>query len=448
MRTIEIGRDYRLAGSKTYEGWSSLIHMRLFSNRSEKKRIFTLCLFAVLTVMPLAVLSFSLGHYLVLDNQVLGFVTVVGLMVPLTLVIALLLSSRLQSKHSTPIERLTDVLRTVSQERDYAIRIGKKGEDGIGGLIEEVNAILQQMEVQEKKVKEYRLELDQRISKSTEILTQVNITQERLILELHEANRAKSEFLANMSHEIRTPLNHILGFSELVLDPQFGELNDTQKEFLSDVVSSSRHLLSLINEILDLSKIEAGKMTLDLTTVAPKGLLEKSLGIVREKALKGGIRLSICLDDLPETFQGDERKLRQVLYNLLSNAVKFTGNGGQVTLAARRVHCRIQEGHRWAYPEELEMVTENGGDPDPSTGEVRECLEITVSDTGIGLKEEDQQRIFQPFEQVRGSIAGQVQGTGLGLTLTKRMVEMHGGKIWVKSAGKDRGSAFGFIIPI
>jgi PAS domain S-box-containing protein len=237
------------------------------------------------------------------------------------------------------------------------------------------------------------------------------------------ANRTKTEFLANMSHELRTPLNHIIGFTELLVDKKCGELNEMQEEFLGDVLGSSNHLLSLINDILDLSKVEAGKMELDLTEVNLRALLENSLNMVRGKACNHGIQLSTDLNGIPTVIQADERKLKQIMYNLMSNAVKFTPDGGSVTLRA-----------------ELTM-----GRSDDLNGRF---VKISVIDSGIGIKIEDQKRVFDQFEQVENADLGRtIQGTGLGLALTKRLVELHGGEIWVESEGEGRGCTFTLTFP-
>ena len=253
-----------------------------------------------------------------------------------------------------------------------------------------------------------------------------------------EANRAKSDFLANMSHELRTPLNHILGFTELVVDKQAGDLNREQQEYLEDVLGSGRHLLSLINDILDLSKVEAGKLELEVSEVNLRGLLESSLTMVKEKALKHGIRLSQKIDGVPDWIGADQRKLKQILYNLLANAVKFTPEGGTVVLAARSLSYR-QDG--W--------VAGNGqGVEIPSQlPEESRWVEVSVRDTGIGLKKENLERIFSPFEQADNTAGRRYQGTGLGLSLTRRLVELHGGKCWAESEGEGKGSKFNFVIP-
>jgi signal transduction histidine kinase len=256
------------------------------------------------------------------------------------------------------------------------------------------------------------------------------------------ASRAKSEFLANMSHELRTPLNHIIGFTELVVDKQFGGLNEAQEEYLNDALHSSRHLLSLINDILDLSRVEAGKLALEVTDVDLRMLLENSLTMVKEKALKHRIRLSVDMDGVPDTIQADERKLRQIMYNLLSNAVKFTPDGGAVTLSARPLSFT---GGHWVTREGQPVGLPLDRDDPLMRGEG--LIDISVQDTGIGIKREDLKRIFDPFEQVESSASRRYQGTGLGLSLTKTLVELHGGKIWAESEGEGKGSKFIFVIP-
>jgi signal transduction histidine kinase len=262
------------------------------------------------------------------------------------------------------------------------------------------------------------------------------------------ANRSKSEFLANMSHELRTPLNHIIGFAELLLDKHFGELNDQQDEYLNDIHQSSKHLLSLINDILDLSKVEAGKLDLEFDDVELMSVLKNSLVMIKEKAMKNGINLTTNADANELPIQADKRKLKQIIYNLLSNAVKFTNSGGSIWLNVCKVDCLIRPGLRWDDPEYLKILEEG------VQGKINEdkppikCVKISVSDTGIGLNYEDRERVFKPFEQADGSASRRYQGTGLGLSLTKRLVQLHGGKIWVESDGEGKGSTFSFVLPI
>ena len=268
-----------------------------------------------------------------------------------------------------------------------------------------------------------------------EILQRKN-TENKLVFEkqkAEEANKAKSEFLANMSHELRTPLNHIIGFTDLVYSGRCGDLSATQVEYLGDVLSSSRHLLSLINDILDLSKVEAGKMELELTDIHLLSLFNRSLKMVREKALKHQIQFSMKIEDNLDTILADERKLKQVLYNLLSNATKFTPDGGNITLTAER--CDDAGQHAG--------VTE----PDKSIALTSNWLKISICDSGIGIKRDDLERIFKSFEQADGSSSRHYQGTGLGLSLTRRLIELHGGRIWAESPGPDHGSTFSFILP-
>jgi GAF domain-containing protein len=231
--------------------------------------------------------------------------------------------------------------------------------------------------------------------------------------QIEAANRHKSEFLANMSHELRTPLNAIIGFSEVLGERMFGELNEKQAEYTDDILSSGRHLLSLINEILDLSKVEAGRMELELTKFDLPLAIDNARTFVRERATKHGINLDVVVDERLGDYVGDERKIKQILLNLLSNAVKFTPEGGRIGIEAKQADGSI---------------------------------EISVSDTGIGIAPQDQPKIFEEFRQVGSDYAHKVEGTGLGLTLAKKFVELHGGKIWVKSE-VGKGSTFSFTLP-
>jgi signal transduction histidine kinase len=247
------------------------------------------------------------------------------------------------------------------------------------------------------------------------------IQNARLFREIEEknyqveaANRHKSEFLANMSHELRTPLNAIIGFSEVLGERMFGELNEKQAEYTDDILSSGRHLLSLINEILDLSKIEAGRVELELAQFDLPVAIDNARTFVRERAVKHGIRLDVDVDEGLGDYVGDERKVKQILLNLLSNAVKFTPEGGRIAIHARKTNSSV---------------------------------EISVSDTGIGIAPEDQATIFDEFRQVGGDYAHKKEGTGLGLTLAKKFIELHGGQIWVESE-VGKGSTFTFTLPI
>jgi PAS domain S-box-containing protein len=323
-------------------------------------------------------------------------------------------------------------------EQSAAFLKDKKG--NLTGSIASIRDITDRKRHQEELKKAYN-ELEVRVNERTAELKQAKETSE-------VASRTKSEFLANMSHELRTPLNHIIGFTELVVDKRFGDLNETQEEYLVDVLDSSKHLLLLINDILDLSKVEAGKLELEASGIDPRILIDNSLLMFKEKFFKHGIELSTDVDHIPETITADERKLKQILYNLLSNAVKFTSDGGKVCLSAKMVDCIVRPGLRSGDPESLQIIAGGNGMGEIKGKKHRKCVKFSVSDTGIGIKPEDQERIFSPFEQVEGSASRKYQGTGLGLSLTKKLVELHGGKIWVKSEGEGKGSTFSFSIPV
>jgi len=261
------------------------------------------------------------------------------------------------------------------------------------------------------------------------------------------ANRVKSEFLANMSHELRTPLNHIIGFTELVLDSNLGKLNDTQKGYLTDVCDSGKHLLSIVNDLLDLANIEAGRQKIDLSEVNLRELLKNSMVVVEDIAAKHRIQLSLDMDGVPEVIKSDRRVLKQTMHNLLSNALKFTEDQGLVTISATMVDCYTRPGRRRGDPESFQVILDPMSNERESGATYQKCVEIAVSDTGIGIRSEDHDRIFNRLEQVDCTLQKKYQGTGLGLALTKSQVELAGGKIWVESDGKDKGSIFRFIIP-
>ena len=231
--------------------------------------------------------------------------------------------------------------------------------------------------------------------------------------EVEAANRHKSEFLANMSHELRTPLNAIIGFSDVLAERMFGEINPKQGEYLGDIRASGQHLLSLINDILDLSKVEAGKMELQPSRFSLADALQSVAMMVRERAAGRGIGLSTQIDPAIGLVEADERKVKQVVLNLLTNAVKFTRPGGQVQLRATRA-----------------------GDG----------VSVAITDTGVGIAPADQARVFEEFAQARAGAAGEQEGTGLGLTLSRKLVELHGGTIWVESE-LGKGSTFTFTLP-
>jgi PAS domain S-box-containing protein len=256
--------------------------------------------------------------------------------------------------------------------------------------------------------------------------------------ELQDASRMKSEFLANMSHELRSPLNSIVGFSEVLRDGLVGEMTDKQRGFIGDIFNSGMHLVSLINDILDLSKVEAGKMTLELEPVLISSLLANSLSIVREKAAAHHIRVAA---DAPEglgSIRADARKVKQIVYNLLSNAVKFTADGGQVTLRASRVP-RAEVGQLSGAWTGRCLPLADSTFP--------EFLKISVTDSGIGISGDVLERLFKPFNQIDSGLARKFEGTGLGLALVKLLAELHGGAVAVESA-VGQGSCFTVWLPL
>ncbi len=247
----------------------------------------------------------------------------------------------------------------------------------------------------------------------------IAIENSRLFQELEQKNRQleiadrhKSEFLANMSHELRTPLNAIIGFSEVLKDGLFGDLQPKQSEYISDIHGSGHHLLSLINDILDLSKIEAGRMELAVTKFDLPSAVDNAVMLVRERAQRRQVGLTVQVDKRLNSFAGDERKFKQILLNLLSNAVKFTPEGGTISVAA---------------------------------GPTDDGIQVAVADTGIGIAPQHQAAIFEAFTQVGTDYATKREGTGLGLTLAKQFVEMHGGRMWVESQ-PSKGATFTFTL--
>ena len=281
-------------------------------------------------------------------------------------------------------------------------------------LIQELQSHSQSLE---RKVKERTLEirqmnkqLERRVAERTADLSRANA-------ELGQVVRAKDEFLANMSHELRTPLNGILILSEILLEQIRGPVNERQAKSLQTIQASGNHLLSLINDILDLSKIEAGKLDLQLKTVAVEDICHTSLQFVREQAHQKQIRLAFQSDDSVAKMEADPRRLKQILINLLSNAVKFTTDGGQVTMT---------------------VLSGNG----------ESAVHFTVEDTGIGISDEDLPRLFKPFSQLDTSLTREHEGSGLGLVLVSRLVELHGGSVQVESEGiPGKGSRFSVSLP-
>jgi len=328
---------------------------------------------------------------------------------------ALLLAAFLAAGVGLSVLLARHLVRPIKQMRTSAARIGAGAyderieldrRDELGGLADELNGMAASLQASVRG-------LEQRVEDRTQELQQALAELSQKGSQLEVASRHKSEFLANMSHELRTPLNAIIGFSQVLRQRMFGEINAKQEEYLDDILASGNHLLDLINDVLDLSKVEAGEVELDVATFSLREALERGVVMVRERATRNGVRLSLELAPDIDLVDGDERRVRQVVFNLLSNAVKFTPRDGSVVVASAR---------------------ENG-----------EVL-VSVTDTGPGIAVDDQERIFEEFQQTDVGVQ-QREGTGLGLALSKRLVELHRGRIWVESR-TGHGSRFVFTLPI
>jgi signal transduction histidine kinase len=302
-----------------------------------------------------------------------------------------------------------DNINETGEWDDNNLAVLRMSAEIIGNALERKQATDQLAKLNEE-LKSFNLQLETKVEERTKQL-------EEAVSIAEASNQAKSEFLASMSHELRTPLNAIIGFSEVLREKYFGDLNEKQAEYIVDIVDSGKHLLSLINDVLDLSKIEAGKMELDVSEVKISDLLQNSLVMIKEKALAHSISLDLQIaDNINGTkIKADERRLKQVMFNLLSNSAKFTPDGGAIKIEARK--------------DEKELT-------------------ISVSDTGMGMTPQEQKRLFEAFYQASGGIKGKTPGTGLGLAITKSIVEKHGGKIWMESEGTNKGSKFTFTLPI
>ena len=268
-------------------------------------------------------------------------------------------------------------------------------------------------------------------------LKAIEQTLQQKNVELQDASRMKSEFLANMSHELRTPLNAIIGFSEVLGDGLLGDLTDQQRGFIGDIFSSGKHLLSLINDILDLSKVEAGKMILDLEPVQMSGLIANSMSIIREKAASRRIELVTDIPGDLESIQADARKVKQIVYNLLSNAVKFANEGGAVTLQVTRVpRSEVGKVNQMVNSRSFPLAKSSYG----------EFLKISVTDIGMGIPVDGLERLFKPFSQIDSGLARKFEGTGLGLAMVKLLVDLHCGAVAVEST-EGKGSCFSVWLP-
>jgi signal transduction histidine kinase len=275
-------------------------------------------------------------------------------------------------------------------ENNTQKHIEVRGNDEIANLIEEINDMFERILISNRQLLEAKEEAEY-------------------------SSKSKSEFLRNMSHELRTPLNHIIGFSQLMKDGIPGPVNDTQKEYLEDVLSSSSHLLSLINDLLDLSRIESGKAVLTFEALNINNIILETMEMYQTNGKNRQLMFIFNNGSLPETIMADKRMIIQILHNLISNAVKFTVDKGNITI-----------------------VTES---------KKKEII-VSIKDTGIGLEANSMDKIFESFSQVEADLTRKFEGTGLGLALTKNLVELHGGRIWAESCGLGKGSTFTFTLPI
>lgn len=384
-------------------------------------------------------------------SQMQIYTAIVLTIVAISSFLAYLISCRLQSVISLPILDLVQTMKQVSIDKVYSIRAIKENDDEVGQLFDGFNQMLARIQVRDEELESHRGMLEKEVEQRTLELRETNAELTRIVSELkvakdvaEAANLAKSQFVANMSHEFRTPLNHIIGFIEMIVDRHFGDLTKEQSEYLNICLQSSRHLLLLINDVLDLSKVEAGKLVLQPDIIALYNLIDGIRKRFDDQGRKKNIQLKTELDKMPEYIVADERKLRQVLYNLLSNAFKFTPDGGNITLKA----CVLS----FKSDRVIDNPPETGRLPASLDDAFRYvhpyCLWVTITDTGIGMRPEVLKKIFNPFEQIENLYTRLHDGTGLGLALSKSFVEIHGGVIWAESDGENKGSRFDFVIPV
>ena len=322
------------------------------------------------------------------------------------LLLAIVTSIALARRMVRPIKSMQAAATKIGEGAlDHRIDVPSK--DELGMLAEEFNRMAARLQ-------ESYASLEEKVDERTRELAKALAELDEKGHQLETASRHKSEFLANMSHELRTPLNAIIGFSEVMHEQMFGELNEQQLGYVDDVLEAGRHLLSLINDILDLSKVEAGLMELELTDVSLPQALRRGLTMHGKRANQSGITFGLSVDPEEIVVQADERKLRQVVFNLLSNAVKFTPPGGRVDVSAQ--------------------MTDG-------------IAEVAVTDTGSGIDPEDLELIFEEFRQAQGDSGRRQEGTGLGLPLSRKFIELHGGRLWVDSE-PGAGSTFHFTLPV
>jgi signal transduction histidine kinase/DNA-binding response OmpR family regulator len=326
-----------------------------------------------------------------------------------SIALALILGFAISWSIIAPVKQMDVRLKEIASG-DFFGRVEAPNRDELGTLAANLNRMNDELGRLYTELRTRNHELTEALAENVRLFQEL----EEKSRQLEQASQHKSEFLANMSHELRTPLNAIIGFSDVLLERMFGELNPKQADYLQDILESGRHLLDLINDILDIAKVEAGHMELMVEQFALAAALENGLTMVRERASRHGIALDLDVDPAIGAVEADERKIKEVILNLLSNAVKFTPDGGQVAVTARLVDAEAQ---------------------------------VAVRDTGVGIAPEDLGHVFEEFQQVGSATANQQEGTGLGLTLAKKFVELHGGRIWVESQ-VGVGSTFVFTLPL